>query len=116
MSKTIAMTEAWSRHERTVLNLNAQRIRTPVHPTRKNLWKELKAFGEKFVVDNHIPWEEFACSKGCSHIAFILGTSVLNELARPIRVFEDHSGIPKAHRNVFLFFVDLEGDLDGRML
>lgn len=117
MQPPMVLQDAWLRHDRTILNLYARPQPCPLHPKSKNLWEEIQKFSEKFIVDNHVPWSQYARRKECANTAFVLGTSALNENTKLMSIFEEPGGKRRAHRNVFLFGPrDLEYDQRGCLL
>lgn len=70
-------------------------------PKAKNLWERIQRFDQRFVVDNHVPWDTYAPEN--SHAAFILGTTALSEKNKTLSIFLDSKGKRRAYRNVFLF-------------
>lgn len=117
MQRPLDLREAWLRHDRTFLNLYAQPLPAPLHPKSKNLWKEIQKFTERYIVDNHIPWDQYAPRKDCANTAFILGTSALNEKSQLISIYEQPGGKRRSHHNVFLFHAgEMESDRRGRLL
>lgn len=116
MTEPLVVREGWLRHERALINLYARPLPNP-HPRGKNLWNEIGKFEERYVVDNHIPWTQYADRKDFAKTAFILGTTALNEKAQLISIYERPGGTLRSHRNVFLFHGrDFKWHEDGRML
>jgi hypothetical protein len=76
-----------------------------MHQNGAILWDEIQSYKHRWIVDNHTPFGKLASNPEFSDTAFILGTTVLNEHANPILLFETLSGKRKAFVNVFHFSV-----------
>jgi hypothetical protein len=75
-----------------------------LHPRGTKLFDYVQSFGKRFIVDNNIPWERYARDHRNRDIAFILGTTVLNERPQLLSLYEDlANGNRKVFRNVFHF-------------
>lgn len=119
MTPIISMPRAWTDHEGTVLDLRANEI-PGRFLRRRNLWRVIHEYEEKFIVDNHVPWER--CARSNRDVAIILGTAILNETAQTSKIFLRCDGRAKSQRNVFVFkpwYLDYAPDariVSGRLL
>jgi hypothetical protein len=109
MEGPLVIPQRWLDHERLIMNLYAQPYPESklMHPRGTSLWAEIQEFAHRFVVDNHVPWEQYARQRQHSRIAFIVGTTVLNECPKLLHVFEGAHGHRKAYRNVFHFNAEI---------
>jgi hypothetical protein len=105
MAQPLIIRQSWLDHEGLIMNLYGRPLpaSTKLHHRGIKLWDEIQSFNERFVVDNHQPWERYARLRANERIAFILGTTVLNERSQLLSVFEDSKGQRKVFHNVFLF-------------
>jgi len=71
--------------------------------TGKDLWRRIQNSKNKYIVDNHFPWERYLGRRKHFHDAFILGTTRLNEQAQLIRLYEYPDGRKKIGKNFFVF-------------
>jgi hypothetical protein len=117
MQRPLTIKQRWLDHARAVLNLYGNPLPAARgHPHGQNLWHEIQALRERFIVDNHIPWEKYAKDLRHSEFGFILGTTVLNESPVLLHLIENPGGLRKVYPNVFHFGADLEVDATGRVL
>ncbi|MBP9902406.1 MAG: hypothetical protein KBH45_13160 [Verrucomicrobia bacterium] len=79
-----------------------------LHPNGKKLWDEFQRFKYRLIVDNHSPWERFAKDEAYSDVAFVLGTTVMNERDKLLTLFENHHGHRKDFPNVFFFLAEID--------
>jgi hypothetical protein len=96
----------WVEHDRLLMDFDGKHVTTPfMHQNGAGLWEEIQNYKQRWIVDNHTPVEKLAHSPEFSDAAFIRGTTVLNEQAQPILLFEKVSGERKTFLNVFHFSV-----------
>jgi hypothetical protein len=100
---------AWLRHARQYLNLYGVPLANldSLHPNGRDLWEQLQSHKYRLIVDNQVPWEKKAKDKTFADVAFILGTTSLNERDQLATLHEDRRGHRKLFENVFLFEADI---------
>ena len=118
MRQPLIIKQRWLDHKRAVLNLYGNPLPTSrlLHPRGGKLWQEIQGLKERFIVDNHIPWEAYASDPRFSQYGFIIGTTVLNESPALLRLFEDRNGRRKVYPNVFHLSAELTTDDAGGIL